>query len=72
MIEKDDPCKVIGIENVKIEMFSDIVKTFYDVRHKPNFMDNLILLSTLNHNGFSFKFDDGILKVSKGVMIVMK
>lgn len=72
MIGNDDPCKVVGIENIKIKMFDGVVWTLCDVKHITDLRKNLIILGTLDHKGFNFKFKGEVLKVSKGVMIVMK
>ena len=53
-------------------MFDGVVRTLCDVRHVPNLRKNLISLGTLDCNGFSYKSTSGVMKVSKGVMTVMK
>jgi hypothetical protein len=53
-------------------MFDGVVRTLCDVRHIPNLRKNMILLGTLDHNEFIFKYEGGVLKVSKDVMIIMK
>jgi len=68
----DDPCKVVRIRNVKIKMFDGAVKTLCNVKHILDLRKNLISLGTLNYNGFSFKSEGGVIKVSKYVMIMMK
>ncbi|KAL6334742.1 hypothetical protein AAG906_021401 [Vitis piasezkii] len=40
--------------------------------HVPDLRKNLISLGTLDCNGFSYKSTSGVMKVSKGAMIVMK
>jgi hypothetical protein len=68
----DDSYKVIGIRNIKIKMFNGVVRILCDVRYIPNLRKNLISWGTLDRNGFNFKSEGGVLKVSKGVMIVIK
>jgi hypothetical protein len=53
-------------------MFDGIVRTLCDVRHIPDLRKNLISLDTLDRNGLNFYPEGGVLKVSKGVMTVMK
>ena len=53
-------------------MFDDVVRTLYDVRYVPKLRRNLISVGVLDSNGFCYKFESGIMKVSKGVMTVMK
>ena len=68
----DASCKVVGIGNIRIKMFDVVVRMLCDVRHVPDLRKNLISLGTLDCNGFSYKSTSGVMKVSKGVMTVMK
>ena len=65
-------CKVIGIGTIKIKMFDGIVKTLGSVRHVPALKKNLISLGTLDTNGCSFTAKDGVIKVCKGSMVIMR
>ena len=65
-------CKITGIGNIRIKMFDGVVKTLCDVRHVPKVKKNLISLGTLDSNGYGYKSEGGVMKVSKGVMVVMK
>ena len=66
------PCKTIGIGTVRIRMADGIVRTLTDVRHVPDLKKNLISLGTLDANGCKFSAEGGVLKVSKGALVVMK
>ena len=68
----DASCKIVGMRNIKIKMFDGVVRMLCDVRYIPDLRKNLISLGTLDSNGFSYKFASGVMKVSKGVMTVMK
>jgi hypothetical protein len=63
----DDPCKVLEIWNIKIKIFNSVVRTLCDVRYIPYLKNNLISLLILDHNAFSFKFKNEVLKLSKCV-----
>ena len=65
-------CKIAGIGMVKIKMFDEFLRTLSDVRHIPNLKRNLISLSTLDLKGYKYIGEGGVLKVSKGVSVVMK
>ncbi|KAL5740548.1 hypothetical protein ACOSQ2_029728 [Xanthoceras sorbifolium] len=65
-------CKIAGMGTVKIKMHDGVVRTLTDVRHIPDLKRNLISLSTLDSNGYKFTGGDGVLKVAKGSLIVMK
>ena len=68
----DASCKVVGIGNIRIKMFDGVIGTLCDVRHVHDLRKNLISLGTLDGNGFYYKFSNGAMKVSKGVLTVMK
>jgi hypothetical protein len=65
-------CKITDICNIIIKMFVGVVRTLCDVRHVLEVEKNLISLGTLNSNGYGYKSEDGVKKLTKGVMIVMK
>ena len=56
---------------IKIKMSDGVVRTLEDVRHIPNMKKNLISLGTLDSKSYNYKSENGIMKVSKGVMVVM-
>ena len=66
------PCKTIGIGSIKIRMHNGIVRTLSNVRHVPDLKKKLISLDTLDSNGYKFSAEGGVLRVSKGSLVVMK
>ena len=72
LMGNDAVCKTIGIGTIKIKMFDRIVRTLADVRHIPELRKNLISLGALDSNGCKYIAEGGVLKVIKGVMVVMK
>ena len=56
----------------KIKMYDDIVKTLSNVRHVPDIKKKLISSRVLDLNGYKFTGENGVLKVSKGALVVMK
>ena len=46
--------------------------TLCDVRHVPDLRKNMISLGILDGNGFNYKSANGVMKVSEGVLIMMK
>ena len=52
----DAACRVVGIENIRVK----------------NMRKNLISLGTLDGNEFNYKSANGVMKVNKGVMTLMK
>ena len=53
-------------------MADGIFRTLTDVSNVPDLMKNLISLGTLDANGCKFLAEGGVLKVSKGALVVMK
>ena len=72
LIGNDATCKVVGIGTIKINMFDNVVRTLGEVRHVLEVKKNLISLGTLDSNGYCYKSENGLRKVSKGAMVVMK
>jgi hypothetical protein len=66
------PCEVICIGLVKITTHDYMTRTLTYVRHVPTMFRNLISLSTLDNMGYMYFTSGGVLKVSKGSLIVMK
>ena len=64
--------RVFIMENIRVKMFDGAIRTLCNVIHVPDLRKNLISLGTLNSNGFSYKSSNGVMKVSKGVLTVMK
>ncbi|KAG8475395.1 hypothetical protein CXB51_031889 [Gossypium anomalum] len=65
-------CKIAGVGTIKVKMFDRFVRTLSDVRHVPGLERNLISLSTLDSKGYKYKAESGVLKISKGSLVVMK
>ena len=68
----DVACKTVGIGSIRIRMFDGIVRTLTDVRHVPDLRKNLISLGVLDSSGHKGSVQGGVLKISKGILIVMK
>ena len=66
------PCKIIGIGSVRIKMHDGIIRTLEGVRHIPYLGQNFISVSTFDYEGYSYSGGDGVLKVTKGSLILMK
>ena len=71
LMGNDAACKVVGIGTINIKMFVNVVRTLGEVRHVPEVKRNLISLGTLDSNGYCYKSENGLMKVSKGAMVVM-
>ncbi|KAG8480131.1 hypothetical protein CXB51_025349 [Gossypium anomalum] len=65
-------CKIAGVGTIKVKMFDGVVRTLSDVRCVPELKRNLISLSTLDSKGYRYTAESGVLKISKGSLVVMK
>ncbi|KAG8485682.1 hypothetical protein CXB51_019024 [Gossypium anomalum] len=72
LIGNNTSCKTAGVGTIKVKMFDGVVRTLSDVRHIPELKRNLISLSTLDSKGYRYTAESGVLKISKGSLIVMK
>ena len=64
--------KKIGIESVKIRMYNGVVKTLNEVSYVPELRKNLISMGVLDAIGYKFAVQGGVIKVFKGILVVMK
>ena len=72
LIGDNASCKVVGIRIVRIKMFDGVVHTLGDIGHVPDLKRNLISLSTLKAIGYKYTGEGGVMKISKGALVVMK
>ena len=72
LMGNDTESKVVGIGTVQIKTRDAVVKTLSKVRHLPNMTRNLISLSTLEANGCTYSVENGVLKMMKVAMVLMK
>ena len=53
-------------------MFDGVVRRLGDVRHVPDLKRNLISLNTPDAKGYNYTGEGGVVKVSKGALVMMK
>ncbi|XP_072071805.1 uncharacterized mitochondrial protein AtMg00300-like [Arachis hypogaea] len=68
----DHACKNVGLGTIRIKMHDGIVRTLKDVRHIPDLRKNLISIGLLEKNGCKIVAENGVLKVVRGSLVVMK
>jgi len=61
-----------GIGTVQIKMFDGMVQKLKEVKYVPQFKRNLIAVGALEALGHGVSIRDGILKMTKGSMVVLK
>ncbi|KAL5555677.1 hypothetical protein UlMin_037913 [Ulmus minor] len=65
-------CQIVGIGNISIRMFDGSVKILSGVRHVPNLHRNMISIGALDESRFVSRFEDGMIKISRGSLVIMK
>ena len=68
----DCPCNMEGIDTVFIMIFNGMVRELKEVRYLPQLKKNLISVSVLKALGLEISGRDGVLKIFRGSMIVMR
>ena len=68
----DHSRNVEGIGTVRIKMDDDIVRELKEVRYVPQLKRNLISVGALKALGLVVSIRDGVLKMTKGSVVVMK
>jgi hypothetical protein len=68
----NSPCQIEGKGSIQIKMFEGTIRTFTDVRYIPKMKRNLISLSAVDDKGYKYSGGGGVLKVTKGSLVVMK
>lgn len=72
LMGNDAQCKVAGIGTVQIKTNDGVVRTLTNVRYIPDLKRNLISLGTLESLGCKYSAEGGVLKVSKGSLVLLK
>jgi hypothetical protein len=64
--------KIVGIGTIRIRVHDGIVRTLTNVRHIPDLKKNLISLGTLDSLGYKYSGEGGVIRVSKGSLVIME
>ena len=72
LMGNSDPCKIFGVGSIRIKMHDGVVRTLTNVRHVPDLKQNLISLGTLEEKGCRYSAVGGVLKVSRGALVLLK
>ena len=68
----DRPCNMEGIRTIKIKMLDGMVRELKKVRYVPQLKRNLISIGALKTLGLEVSIKDGILKMTKGSLMILK
>jgi len=61
-----------GISTIHIKIFDGLVRKLKDVRYVPQLKKNLISIGILKALGLEISIRDGVLKMIKGSMVILK
>ena len=68
----EHPCYMEGIGTVFIKMFDGMMRELKEVRYVPQLKRNLIYVDALKALGLELSIGDGVLKMTRGSMVVLK
>ncbi|KAH9680516.1 hypothetical protein KPL71_026569 [Citrus sinensis] len=68
----DHALEIAGIGTVKIKMFDGTIRTIGGVRHVNGLKKNLLSLGQLDSHGYKTHVENGIMKIIKGALVLMK
>lgn len=72
LLGNDKSCRIKGIDTIRLMLHDGMDIILNEVRHVPQLKMNLISLGTFNSKGYTFKAKNDILKIQKGLLVVMK
>ena len=72
VMDDDRPRNMEGICTVHIKMFDGMVRELKDVSYVPQLKRNLISVGALKALGLEISIRDGVLKMVKGSIVVLK
>src|ERR1700733_13709640 len=68
----DVTCNIVGIGSIQLQIFDGTTKILTDVRHVPDLRKKLISLGALDTDGYKTVIQGGVMKIYKGILLVMK
>ena len=71
-MENDVACQMVGIRTVWIKMFDGVIRDLTYVRYAPQMKKNIISVGVMDSKGLKITMENGILKITKGFMVIMK
>ena len=66
------PCIMQGVGTIQIKMFDGMIRELKKVRYVPQLKRNLISIGDLETLGLTVSIKKGVLKMTKGSMVVLK
>ena len=72
VMRNNQPCRTMGIGIIQFKMFDRMVRELKEVRFVPTLKKNLIYVGTLKAKGYKITIEDGIMKFTHGVMVILQ
>lgn len=70
MMKNNAMCRVVGIGNVKLKIHDGFIIKLKQVRHFVDLKKNLILLGMMDQIGCIVKFQNSVLNMMKGPLVL--
>ncbi|KAH9754808.1 cysteine-rich receptor-like protein kinase 8 [Citrus sinensis] len=68
----DHVLEIAGIGTIKIKMFDGTIRTIGEARHINSLKKNLLSLGQIDSHGYKTHVENGIMKIVKGALILMR
>ena len=68
----DHALEIAGIGTIKLKMYDGMVRIIQEVQHVNGLKKNLLSLGQVDNSGCKTHIQDGIIKIVKGALVVMK
>ena len=68
----DGTCQMNETGTVHIKIFDGMIRDLIEVRYVPQMKKNIIFVGAVESKGLKVTLENGVLKVTKGFMIVIK
>ncbi|KAH9670656.1 hypothetical protein KPL70_017059 [Citrus sinensis] len=71
-MDNDHALEIASIGTIKIKIFDGTIRTIGEVRHVNGLKKNLLSLGQMDSHGYKTHMDNGIMKIVKGALVLMK
>jgi len=71
-IGNDHALEIAGISTIKLKMYDGSIRTISRVRHVKGLKKNLLSVGQFDSLGYKIRTDNGIMKIVKGALMVLK
>lgn len=72
LLGNNKACKVKGMGTIRLKLFDNHEILLQKVRYIPELRRNLLSIRMFDKLGYVIKVEHGILKISRGAMIIVK